>query len=494
MIKWLFQHNWLALKRSPDFQRKVIVNIFFGLMFSIIFLEFLLLGFFLTRILNETSPGREPVDLFNSALIFYFGIDFMLRLFFQKMRSVAGKQYLLLNTSRKKISHFILFKTLGTTLNFLPLLILIPFFFKGVAGGYTVISSLAWLISILSLIFFNTYFSNYIKMNFFKNSLIASLSAGFLIALVLLEKINLFSSSYISSQLFGGFLNFPALALMPVLAAGFMYRLNYNFLFPNLYAENLTVETKNRSVKESFAFLKGFGEVGPLISLDIKLMMRNKRAKITLWMPLLFIFYGLLIYPNERYSANTGPGEFMFIFVGTFITGFFIMSYGLTVFSYESKHFGLVLTNNIDMLTYLKSKYYFMLLMSTPLYLISIFYLYFGVKIVIINSLMFLFNIGVTAFFFLFLASFNKIKFDLGADIFSWQGKGSNQFLAVIMLMLLVAAIYVPVKMLINSEAGFIALASLGILGFVFHNQILKFLVKQFYRRKYIMSEGFRQT
>ncbi|MCX6169700.1 MAG: DUF5687 family protein [Ignavibacteriales bacterium] len=494
MIKWLIQHNWLSLKRSPDFQRKVVVNIFFGLMFSILFLEFLLLGYFLNKILKDTYPTLNPLDVFNGALIFYFGIEFMLRLFFQKLRSVVGKHYLLLNTDRKIITHFILFKTFGTTLNILPLLIIIPFFFTGVLNTYSAISSSAWFISILSLIIFNCYFTNYIKMSFFKNSLIASITAAVIIILVFLEKMNFISFSAFSTEVFGSIITYPYLVFIPVLAVVLIYIINYTFLFENLYLENLEVEKKNRSVKESFTFLKGFGDIGNLISLDLKLMMRNKRAKITLWMPALFIFYGLLIYPNGRQAAGTSEGDFMMIFVGTFITGFFIMSYGLTVFSYESKHFGLVNTNNINMFTYLKSKYYFMLLMSTPIYLVSIFYVYYGINILIINSLMFVFNIGVTSFFFLFLATFNKIKFDLGADIFSWQGKGSNQFLAVIMLMLMVAVIYVPIKMLISSQAGFLTMAIMGLLGFIFHNQILNLLLKQFQRRKYIMSEGFRQT
>jgi hypothetical protein len=492
MIKWLFQHNWLSIKRSPDFQRKVMVNVFFGLMFSIIFLEFLLLGFFLDKILKGAYPKRNPVDVFNGALIFYFGSDFILRLYFQKMRSVVAKQYFLLNTNRREIIRFILFKTLGTTLNFLPLLIILPFFLNGVLKTNSIISSFSWILSVLFMIVFNCYFTNYIKMSFFKNSWIASSVAAALIVLVFLERMNLFSSSSFSALIFGTALAYPYLVFLPVLAVIVIYKFNYNFLFENLYVENLSVDKKNRSFKESFTFLKGFGEIGNLISLDIKLMMRNKRAKITLWMPMLFVFYGLLIY--GRNTPGRAENEFMMIFVGMFITGFFIMSYGQTVFSYESRHFGLVTTNNIDMFTYLKAKYYFMLLMSTPIYLATTFYVYYGMKIFIINSLMFVFNIGVTSFFFLFLATFNKIKFDLGADIFSWQGKGSNQFLSVIILMLLVSVIFVPVKMLINSDAGFIAMAILGVSGFIFHNQVLKLLVKHFYSRKYIMSEGFRQS
>jgi hypothetical protein len=223
-------------------------------------------------------------------------------------------------------------------------------------------------------------------------------------------------------------------------------------------------------------------------------MSRNKRARLSLWMPFIFVFYGLFFYPSGHYNSGTIGVDFMLMFVGTFITGFFIMSYGMMTFCYESRHFGLILTNKLDMFTYLKARYYFMLLISIPAYLVSLFYVYYGNKIFIVNSIMFLFNIGFTAFFFLFLSTFNKLKFDLSAGYMSMQGKGSNQFLAIFILMIIISLIYVPIRLLINADSGIILMGLIGISGFVLHNQVLKFLLKQFYSRKYIMSEGFRQT
>jgi hypothetical protein len=133
-------------------------------------------------------------------------------------------------------------------------------------------------------------------------------------------------------------------------------------------------------------------------------------------------------------------------------------------------------------------------MMSIPAYILSIFYIYYGSRIFIVNSIMFLFNIGFTSFFFLFLATFNRLKFDLSAGYMSLQGKGSNQFFAVFILAVVVLVIFVPFKLMFNKDVAIIAMGLIGILGFVFHNRILKLLLKQFYRRRYIMSEGFRQT
>mgnify|MGYP001442225264 FL=1 len=144
MTLWLVQHQWKSIRRSSDFQTKVAANIIFGLLMLVVALEFLLLGFFLDRILSRNlPPGSDSVDLVDGVLIFYFGIDFVLRLFFQKLRSITARQYALQRVSRKEIAHFVLVKTLGTAVNFLPLFVLIPFFFTGVLRIHSFLASIA---------------------------------------------------------------------------------------------------------------------------------------------------------------------------------------------------------------------------------------------------------------------------------------------------------------------------------------------------------------
>jgi hypothetical protein len=495
MKLWLFQHSWKSVRRSPDFQRKVVVNVLFGFMMAIIALELLLAGFYLNRIVaTKAPPGRDAVDVVNSILIFYFGIDFVLRLVFQKLRTTSTRHYLLQRVSKEEIAHFVLVKTLGTMINILPPFIIVPFFFTGVASLHLFLPSTAWMMTILALMVFNTYLASYATMKFFTNSVRTSLAFGALIAVVVLERLNIFSFSSFSTLLFGSLLLHPALAVVPLLAAAGLYAVNYRFLKDHLYLEDTEVVKKAKPFREYFPFLAGFGEIAPLISLDLKLMMRNKRARVSLWMPFLMVFYGLFFYPRGHYSGASVESDFTLIFIGSFITGFFIVSYGLTTFCYESRHFGLILTNRINMFTYLKARYFFMLLMTLPVYLISLFYVYFGMRIFMVNSVMFLFNIGITAFFFLYLSTFNKIKFDLSAGYYSMQGKGSNQFLAVFLMMILVAVPFLTFRWLMGVKAGFIGLGLLGVVGFVYHNLLLAQLLKQFERRKYIMSEGFRES
>lgn len=495
MLYWLFQLNWKSIKRSPDFERKVIVNIIFGILVLFMVLQLLMLGFFLDRMIKEDIlPGSDPVVVVNGVLMFYFGIDFVIRLVFQKLRSTAGKPYLVMNMGKNTIADFVLLKTPWTLVNLFPLLIVVPFFFNGVLATRGIVQALAWLTTLFSTLLFNTYLVNYTKLRFYKNSLPTSLAVGAVLVFIFLEKLKLISLTSFSAMIFQMIMLYPGCAIVPILAAVCMYRINHSFLVRNLYIENLAAERKNQTAKEYFSFLRRFGMIGALISLDIKLMLRNKRSRVSMWMPFLFLFYGLFFYPGKGFSRGDGVSDFMQLFVGLFISGFFIMSYGMMTFCYESNHFSFLLTRRIDMFTYLRTRYYFMIAMATIVYVLSVFYLYFGVKVFIVNTMMYIFNVGFTAFFFLFLSTFNKIKFDLSAGMSSLQGKGSNQFAAIFALILLMLIFYLPLRIFLGNDVAIYFFGVVGVIGFISQNMILNFLLHQFYRRRYIMSEGFRQT
>jgi len=494
MTHWLLVHNWQAFKRSPDFQRKLVVNIVFGILVLFMVFQFLLLGIFLNRMISEDiKPGANPVEVVNSLLIYYFCIEFILRLVLQKLHAAEGREYLLLPVSRGRIARFILLKTPVTLVNFFPLLVIVPFFFNGVLASHSLPASIAWLVTVFSLMMWNTYVANYVKIRLITHPARTIPFVLILAALILLEKAGLVSFTAFSARLFGSFLDRPLLAALPLLAAAGALLINYRFLTGHLYLDDIVKEKREKKRGEGLRFLTGMGTIGSLVSLDLRLMLRNKRARMTLWMPFLFIFYGLFFYNLDNDGNGKMESDFMLIFAGTFITGFFIMSYGISTFCYESNYFSFLLTRQIGIATYLRARYYFMAAMTTICYLGSLFYVMYGARILLVNTAMFLFNMGFASYLFLFLSTFNKIRFDLGADAFSMQGKGSNQFTAVIVYILVLLALYLPVTWLAGSQAAFLALGAIGLAGLVFHPFVLRLLSQQYIKRRYIMSEGFRQ-
>ena len=251
MLNWLIQHNLKSIKRSPDFHRRLVVNLIFGFFALIIILELLLLGFFLDRLIKEDLiPGSDPLTVVNSVLLFYFGMDLILRLIFQSIRSVAGKPYLLLRIERKQITNYVLFKTLGTFLNIFPLFVLIPFFFNGVLSSHNYIPSVAWLVSILTVLLFNTYLINYSKMRFYKNPAMTSTVVGVFVVIGLLEKFKVLSFTLFSIIIFGSVISHPVLFFVPILSTILIYRLNYDFLSHHLYLDDLSAAKKQNHLKK----------------------------------------------------------------------------------------------------------------------------------------------------------------------------------------------------------------------------------------------------
>ncbi len=494
MFYWFIIQNIKSIKRSPDFSRKLIVNIIFSVLMLLLALDIIILGIFLFKIIKEHYPDIDPVVVFNGGIIFYLLSETIFRLVFQKIRSLDGKPYLLLNVKRKEIAHFILLKVPATIINIFPLFILIPFFINGVLPNHTAAGSFAWLISILMLVLFNNYLINFIKMKFAKNPAFATISALVFICCFLVQYFNFFSFTSLSKLIFGLVFTYHALSAIPLLMFLSVYFLNYKFLISGFYIDQIKMEGKNKNYFGDLSFLKNFGETGDLIALSIKLMLRNKRTKTNLLMPIIALFYGILIYSNGTFKGGNIPGQFWMMFAGTFITGLFVMMYGVNSFSYESNYFSFLLTNKIDLFILLKSKYYLMLLISIPIYILSLFYVLYGVRIVFINTVMFLFTIGITPFLLLYMSLFNKSKFDLSLSPYSNQGKGTNQFISVFTILLIQLIIFYPLRIFLGWDNCLVIFGLLGILGIIFNNQILKIILKQFYNKKYLMSEGFRQT
>ena len=87
--------------------------------------------------------------------------------------------------------------------------------------------------------------------------------------------------------------------------------------------------------------------------LELKMIFRNRRPKPVLFTSFLMVFYGLLFYSDQINH------DMFKVFVGSFMTGIFIFSYGILAFGWESSYFGLIMTGRIEFRSYLRAKYYF---------------------------------------------------------------------------------------------------------------------------------------
>ena len=111
-------------------------------------------------------------------------------------------------------------------------------------------------------------------------------------------------------------------------------------------------DSNQRSSLENLNYLDRFGKIGAFVLLELKMCVRNKRTRNHAIDGTPVLLYGLFFYSKPTYLEMNG----FLIFVGLFISGGFMMSFGLYFFAWESGHFDLVLTANNTHKDYIKAK------------------------------------------------------------------------------------------------------------------------------------------
>ena len=385
------------------------IKIFLGFVFLIVFAEILIGSIFLGAEFDTIAQSDEisayfgtdnHIEIFNAFLLYGFALGFFVRFFLQKVPVLSVQPYLHLPISRPKLVNYVLGKSVFSVFNFIPVLTITPFIIFQMVPNYSGLQILMYVLAIVFTVFGINFLSLMFKRNLSGNTAV-TLIMFFLIGFVFAaEYFGLISIGKFSSMLYTGVLTNPAWLLVPltVLVASFAF--NFRDLLIHLYPEdNLKLKKSGRRNVSDFKYLKSFGEIGSLISLEIKLMLRNKRPKSTVMFLPIFLLYGLLFYPNPEFYEQNG----WLIFVGIFMTGGITLIYGQYLLSWESSYFDGILTHIDDFYTYFKAKYNLMIFGTLVSFILTIPYAWFGERILLINAMAALFNMGVASIFVIFM-------------------------------------------------------------------------------------------
>jgi hypothetical protein len=252
-----------------------------------------------------------------------------------------------------------------------------------------------------------------------------------------------------------------------------------------------TLQSKNSSVTASdLSWTDRFGASAPFLQLDLRMLWRNKRPRSSIFIVLIGLLYGLFFYPNPLYQSM----ESIYVFVGIFVTGIFLINFGQFIPAWDSGYYKLLMSQNIPYKDYLQSKYLLMAGSAFLLFVLSIPYVYFGWKVLLIHFAAMIYNIGVNTHVLLFAGSFNRKKIDLTQRAaFNYQGTGAVQWLVGIPLLLLPLGIFYLVFKLSSFESGIAVLVILGVIGFVFHEKLMRFITDKYIDSKYAMINAFDQ-
>ncbi|GHE55211.1 DUF5687 family protein [Roseivirga thermotolerans] len=489
MIQTLLSHSFKQQLRSPIWAKNLIANVFLGFAALMLLFYVLLVGIFLPKILESVFPGQSPIEVVSGFVIYYFAFEFFLRFFLQNVPVLAIQPYLHLPMRKKKMLHFMLRKSHLSVFNFLGILIFLPFTLSTVVPEAGILPGLGWLLAIISLVFTLHFLTILFKKKLNEQPNLLLVIAGLFMAVGAADYYEVFSLSELSATLFNGLLGQPVYALIPLLLWFVAYNANYRFLAANTYPEEISTKKKTSKIAGDFAFLKRFGRVGELIALELKLILRHKRPKSAVFLASFLLLYGLIFYPEEQYQQMS----WIFLFVGIFITGIFFIQYGQFLLSWESSYFDFVLTRKVTFHQYFEAKYYLFVATSAIAFVLSLGYAYFGMKIVFINLVCFLFNIGVNVFLVMRIALFSPKKIDLSKRAaFNYEGVGAAQFLMALPIIFLPYLVFVPFIILDIEDYGLITLGVVGLTGFILRDKWLNYIAQSFVKNRHKIAAGFR--
>ena len=465
------------------------MRIAMGFLVFYLLINVLVVAFFMDKILIKTYPGEDILQTFNSFILYYFLMDLIMRFQLQELPTLSVRPYLHLPISKNQIVNYLSITSLATAFNLTPFLLVIPFLIKVLIPQYGVGAFWGFMACIFGFTLFNHFFSLWLKRKVNLNAFWMLGFFGLLLILWALEfYFKLISVSVISKNLFNAIISQPLFSAGAIGLASATFMINHSYLKINLYLEEL--QTSKTSVKSSteIPYLDRFGTVGDLVANELKLILRNKRPRSVLIMCVMFMFYGLIFYNNPKYD---GYGHI--VFSGMFMTGIFIINYGQFMFSWQSAHFDGILSSRIRADDFFKSKFLLFDVLSTFCFLLTIPYVYFGWKVLIVHFVMCVWNLGVNTVLVLYFANQNYKRIDLSkGGSFNWEGVGASQWILSIPLMVTPFLIYLPLSYYNYPEIGLGAIAIIGLI-FIFSREFwLRKLVSIFKTKRYAIAAGFR--
>ncbi|NND51945.1 MAG: hypothetical protein HKN54_06035 [Flavobacteriaceae bacterium] len=490
MIKRFLVLEWKQFFRSSHWQKSIAINILMVFLAVYFMATFLIMGFAVYNLLTEFHPDSDPFIVFNGFLFYWIIADLLMRFFFQKLPVMSVKPLLTLPIKRERIVHYVLGKSVMSFFNILPLFAIVPFSAILLNNGYDTSVILSWILIIILISLFNNF------LNFIVESLSAETELSFLpivvfsAALFALNYFEIVSFSELISNAVLGMANKPIFILVFSGLLVAVYSFNFKILRRKLYIDN-SLKTKSEEAKSSnLEWTKKFGDIAPFMQLDIRLILRNKRSRSSLFIIIIGLLYGLFFYPNPMLLEY----PFVFVFVGVFVTGVFLMTFGQFIPAWDGDYYKLLMSQNIKYEKYLKSKFMLMVTSVVVLFVLSTPYVYFGWKILLAHFAAAIYNIGVNSHVILFAGSFNRKKIELDQRAaFNYQGTGAVQWLVGIPLMIVPMLIATLFYFTLGFESAIISISLLGLLGIVFHQKLMRFITGKYQDSKYKMIEAFSQ-
>lgn len=492
VIIQLIIQEWKKSYRSQGFYKNLAVSFMLFFFTAYIAVALLFLGFSLNELLERLDSKQNPMELFNGAMLYIMLGGLVVRFALQQLNTFNLPPYQILPVKRSLLVNFLLLKPLASPINYLLLLVVIPFSLKSVVGYYDTAVAIRFVISFIMLVWFDSLLAAFLKRKFgaafFSFALIIFCFGGF----IALEYFKLFSLFTFSKSFFGFIVLRPWGLLVSLSCVVGAFFLNKWYFSQNYYPENFNRKIKgDKVIAAELTFLNRFGIVGELISLELKLILRHKRTKGMLYMSVFFLFYGLIFYTNKTYEESNA----MLFFAAVFMTGFPMFTYGQWVFSWDSAHFDSLMTRNIPVSTYIYANYLLMVVLNVICFILTSAYFFYGTKIMYLHFAALLLNLGVNSYFLLWGAMFKTKRINLSkSSSMNYQGMTYKNYLIIFPIIFFPMLFVWAVSFITSLAVALWIVSIIGIAGILLRKPILNGLVQFFNGRKYKLAQGFRES
>ncbi len=490
LLFYFLKHQMQQARRSSIWQKSLALNLIIGFFVFIMLIQFITVSVLLAKNWHEIADSDALIYEFYKVVAWYFAGMFGFRFFMQQTPVMAIQPYQHLPIRKSSLVHFVLFKGLFNVFNLLGVIFFVPFAFYQIGFYHGTLMAWLWLFSMLAFDLFFNYTAMYLKKQQATNIRIVLVVVALIGVLALGDVFGWYSYAGVFATSLAYLTENPAMLSIPFALLFLAYRVNFNFLKSHFYLEENVRENENTKSGANLSYLERFGMIGEIMSLDVRLFLRNKRTKTILYITPVFILYGLFFYLSDSYSEDDG---FM-VFVGIFMTGGVMFNYLQHAFAYEGSYFDMLLASRIDFKDYIRAKILGGTLLTVAAFILIIPYVYFGWFIMLINTATFLFNLGIVLPMLVYIATYNTKSMDLGkSTAFNFQGIGATHYLTMIPVFIVPLILYLPFKWFGNADHGIYLVGLTGLLGLAFRKAFIQMIFRNFEARRHIMANGFRE-
>ncbi|MDI6402212.1 DUF5687 family protein [Balneolaceae bacterium ANBcel3] len=494
MLFTLLKHRWLQFTRSGSMGRGCLAGCLIALAAFLILPQLIVIAIYLELFIVDYLGWSDPVAFINTILLYYFMLEVLMRMFLQKLPSMEISAYLPHPIKIPTLAHLTLTGSLVS-----PFIIVIPlmltyFSFTAVQVQAGVVGAWMWY---LTLIVFNLF----IHYGMITIRRISSerpfIPIGLLLFFSLLH-LPMFFDGPVPADYTAWFFNQAMQNPVPLMLSALLLSGAYSSAF-YFYTHNYHMDSQGDSSgrfwkKFAVTLPERYGLTGTLVNQEIRLIIRHKRARSILFFSLLFLFIGLVMYPDEEVLGI--GSHIMLVFTGLMLTGMFLLQYGQFLFSWNSGFLDAFLAQPVPLRDYIASKYYLMILSCLLLYVLILPYAWFyGLDILLGNTCMLFYNMGINVFLVIRLGMWEPEKLDLEShSAFSFQGVGLAQWIMGLPLILLPGLLVIPFLAFGQGVYGLLFLGIMGLIGMLLRNPIIRLLARTMEEKKYDMAQSFRSN